>query len=169
MLPYMVLLAIGLLLYFVTGTISFSARSGQLSPSIWPRASLFLLAVACIYEILRVSTSGAKHPPVPDEQDGAAIDPEGRRYPWLLVGGMALTLAYALLVMTLGFFLSTFLYVIAFMYLGRYRHHLAIWLSATVMTLAIGFLFLRVVYLSLPRGEPPFDQVTDFIRIMIGG
>lgn len=168
-LPYVVLLAAAALLYAVSGTISFNARPGQLGPSSWPKAALCLLVIACVYEIVRRVFFDNPRPPIPDEQDGVAVEPEGRRYPWLLAGGVALTLAYAFLVARLGFFLSTFFYVIAFMYLGRFRRHAAIWLLASAMTLIIGFLFLRVVYVSLPRGEPPFDQVIDFLRILVGG
>ena len=61
----------------------------------------------------------------------------------------------------LGFLLSTFLFLAAFMYLGRYRKHVAIWGTSAVVTVLCGVLFLRFAYVSLPRGDPPFDRVTD--------
>ena len=42
-------------------------------------------------------------------------------YPGLLIGGIVLVAIYAVVVDILGFLLSTFLFLAAFMYLGRYR------------------------------------------------
>jgi putative tricarboxylic transport membrane protein len=36
------------------------------------------------------------------------------------------------------------------------------------MTVAIAILFIRFAYVSLPRGEPPFDRFTDLVRLLIG-
>ena len=40
--------------------------------------------------------------------------------------------------------------------------------SATITVLS-ALIFMRFAYVSLPRGVPPFDAFTDFIRIMLGG
>jgi len=92
-----------------------------------------------------------------------------RTYPWLLVGGIALVLVYALVVDKLGFLLSTFFFLATFMYLGRYRNHVAIWMTSLGITFAAALIFMRFAYVSLPRGAPPFDRVTDFIRMLVGG
>jgi hypothetical protein len=47
------------------------------------------------------------------------------------------------------------------MYVGGYRDHAAIWATTTAVTIFCGILFLRVAYVSLPRGVPPFDRATD--------
>ena len=70
---------------------------------------------------------------------------------------------------TLGFLLSTFLFLAVFMYFGRYRNHVAIWSTSAVITILAALLFMRLAYVSLPRGTPPFDAFTDFIRVMVGG
>ena len=102
-----------------------------------------------------------------DETEAREAPPQ--KYPWLLAGGIALVGIYAIVVNTLGFLLSTFLFLSAFMYLGRYRNHTAIWATSTVITLVAALIFMRFAYVSLPRGAPPFDAVTDFIRLMVGG
>ena len=167
--PYLLLLAVAGVLYGLANDIIFSARANQIGPSAWPKFAIGLLALACIYEIGRTFGRGADVPPVTDEQGGISAEIEGPRYPWLLAGGIALTFTYALIVTTIGFFLATFLYVVAFMYLGRFRNHVAIWLTATGLTFIMGLLLLRVVYVSLPRGMPPFDRIADFVRISAGG
>ena len=87
----------------------------------------------------------------------------------LLAGGIVLVVVYAFVVDFLGFLLSTFLFLAAFMYLGRYRKHKAVWAVSGGVTLAAALIFMRFAYVSLPRGVPPFDAVTDFVRVMLGG
>jgi hypothetical protein len=68
---------------------------------------------------------------------------------------------YAVLVPVFGFIVATFFFLAAFMYVGGYRAHGAIWAASTAVTLFCGILFLRIAYVSLPRGIEPFDRVTD--------
>ena len=86
----------------------------------------------------------------------------------LLIGGVILVAVYAVLVPVLGFVLGTFLFLAAFMYVGRYRNHAAIWGASAVVTLLCGVLFLRVAYVSLPRGVAPFDRVADAFLLIPG-
>ena len=85
-----------------------------------------------------------------------------------LAGGIALVGLYAVLVPVFGFLLTTFLFIAAFMYLGRYRNHLAAWATSAAITVLIGVLFLRIAYVSLPRGVPPFDRITDVFFLIPG-
>jgi hypothetical protein len=68
---------------------------------------------------------------------------------------------YAVVVPILGFILGTFLFLAAFMYVGGYRDHKAIWGTSAAVTIFCGVLFLRIAYVSLPRGIEPFDRATD--------
>jgi putative tricarboxylic transport membrane protein len=169
--PYVVGLALAGALYVYTGHIDFTPRPGQLGPDVWPRMAIALMAAACAFEIVRRLVVGATLTRgVVDmlEQSDAAQEEEEPTHPALLAGGVALLAAYALAVNTLGFLLATFLFIVAFMYLGRYRNHAAIWSISIAATFLIAFLFLRVAYVSLPRGAPPFDRFTDLIRLIVG-
>jgi putative tricarboxylic transport membrane protein len=167
-LPYFTGLIVATALYYFADHIAYTPRGGELGPDFWPKLAIGLMAAACVVEIVRAfaRASGTRGIAEMLEQ-GEEI--EGPSHWPLLIGGIALLSAYALLVGTLGFLLATFLFIAAFMYLGRYRYHLAIWTISVVATVLIGFLFLRFAYVSLPRGEPPFDRFTDFIRIILGG
>jgi hypothetical protein len=55
------------------------------------------------------------------------------------------------------------------MYLGRYRRHGMVWGVSGAITLTAALIFIRFAYVSLPRGTPPFDAITDFVRVMLGG
>jgi len=169
-LPYLVGLAVAAILFHFAQTIEYTPRPGMLGPDFWPKVAIGLLAVVCVFEICRIvlglrdETHGVAD--ALEKEDG---DDPPATYPWMLAGGIVLVSVYAVVVDILGFLLSTFLFLSAFMYLGRYRHHAAIWATSTVVTLMAALIFMRFAYVSLPRGEPPFDAVTDFIRVMLGG
>jgi hypothetical protein len=167
--PYVVGLALAAAMWVYIGRIDYAARPGQLGPDTWPKMALGLMAAVCLFEIVRGFVRGAAVTrgvadllANPEEEQG------GASHPWLLVGGIVLVSVYAVLVPVLGFLLATFLFLGAFMYLGGYRRHAAIWSISAAATVAVGLLFLRVAYVSLPRGMPPFDRFTDFIRLLAG-
>ncbi len=171
--PYLVGLAVAAFLYHLAGTITYPARPGQLGPDFWPRIAIVIIALACLYEIARLLVVGsgesvqgiAEH--LQGEEPDAEEEEGGRRRTGLLLGGLVLTLVYAVLVPKLGFLLASYLFLIVFMYLGGIRNHVAIWATSTVGMLVFAFIFLKVVYVSLPRGEPPFDQVTQFVMNLL--
>ncbi len=170
-LPYLVGLAIAGVLYHVAGNINYPARPGQLGPDFWPRLALAVIAIVCLYEIVRLIVVGSAEGRVQgiaehlegDDFDGEEGQANAGFGIYMLLGGLALVLAYAVLVPALGFLLASYAFLILFMYLGGIRNHLAIWASSTIGMLLFAFIFLKVVYVSLPRGVPPFDQVTQFV------
>lgn len=169
-LPYVVGLAVAAVLFYFARQIDYTPRPGSLGPDFWPKVAIGLMAVVCVFEIARglLGFKGEAHG-VADALETDADGEQPQTYPRLLAGGVVLVIIYALVVDTLGFLLATFLFLAAFMYLGRYRNHLAIWLTSAGITLAAALIFTRFAYVSLPRGTPPFDAVTDFIRIVLGG
>lgn len=169
-LPYVVGLAVSALLFYFARGIEYTPRPGALGPDFWPRIVIGLMAAACLFEIARIFL-GLKGEArgVADALETAEAEEPEKKYPWLLVGGIVLVTLYAFVVGYLGFLLSTFLFLAAFMYLGRYRHHRTVWLTSAGITVAAAILFMRIAYVSLPRGVPPFDAFTDLIRIILGG
>jgi hypothetical protein len=122
------------------------------------------MAAVCLFEILRIGFGGrAQAQGIAEVLDDGEGEAEAPSYPRLLAAGVALVLAYGLVITTLGFILSTFLFLAAFMYLGRYRAHGVIWVASLLGTLAVSLIFLKVVYVSLPRGVAPFDRLTDLV------
>lgn len=161
--PYALGLAIAVALFIYAGTFLYSPRPGQLGPDVWPRLAILLMGASCVYEISRRLIAGNQDATgflgafdrEPDVEDKEPV------YPRLLVGGIVLMGIYAVLVPVLGFIVGTFVFLAAFMYVGGYRAHGAIWGTSAAVTLFCGILFLRIAYVSLPRGIPPFDRVTD--------
>jgi putative tricarboxylic transport membrane protein len=169
-LPYAVGLALAIYLWVLTGQFQTTLRPGQLGPAFWPRIAICLMSAVCLFEIAKCLLGfGAGEikgiASTFDEQETLAPD---TRNTTALAIGLVLIIAYAALVTTLGYLLCSFLFVIAFMYAGGYRNHRVIWLSGALGLLAIAFVFLRLVYVSLPRGQPPFDVVTQLVSSLIG-
>jgi putative tricarboxylic transport membrane protein len=60
------------------------------------------------------------------------------------------------------------LYIAALIRSGRYRRWPVIAVVSVVGALAFMFVFMKVVYLSLPIGRPPFDAVSLALMQLMG-
>src|SRR6476619_5682320 len=151
--PYAVGLALAIALYIYAGTFEYAPRPGQLGPETWPRLAILLMGASCVWEISRRLIAGNQDAAGFLEAFDRETDTEEKQpvYPRLLIGGIVL-------VAVLGFILGTFLFLAAFMYVGGYRAHGAIWGASAAVTIFCGILFLRIAYVSLPRGIAPFDR-----------
>jgi hypothetical protein len=161
--PYAIGLAIAIALYIYSGTFLYTSRPGQLGPEAWPRLAILLMGASCVFEISRRLIVGNQDTTGILEAFDREPDVEDKQpvYPRLLIGGIVLMGIYAVLMPTLGFILGTFLFLAAFMYVGGYRAHGVIWGASAAVTIFCGILFLRIAYVSLPRGIEPFDRATD--------
>jgi hypothetical protein len=168
-LPYVVGAAVAAALFVYTGYIDYTPRPGAIGPTVWPRLAIALMAASCLFEIgRRILTKNADAAGLVDALDRDEPAEAETRYPLVLLAGIALVSVYAVVIPYLGFILATFLFLAAFMYAGRYRNHVAIWSASAILTLFCGILFLRIAYVSLPRGIAPFDRITDAFLVIPG-
>ncbi len=176
-LPYVLLLAGAGYFYYLATKFDFVAPGGRIGPDFWPKAVLGLLIATCAYELLKIvffekspaDLSGVlqdilQAAPAENAQNVEEVGP----FPQLLAAGVVLTVAYVFLIDKLGFFLCTFLYLAAFMYIGRYRRLGVIIATSLVGSLAFVFVFMKVVYVSLPLGEAPFVSVSLLLMKLLG-
>ena len=171
-LPYAALLVGAAYLYLNAGQFQYAARPGELGPDVWPRAILVLLMGVCAWEVLRRllfggAAAAAHRPPDTGADAGEDVD-EAPRHAHLLYGGIGLTVGYVLGMGTLGFFLATALYLALFMWVGRYRRHGVIAATSILGSLAFVFVFMKIVYVSLPLGVGPFKQLSVLILAALG-
>ena len=168
--PYVIGLAFAIALYIYAGTIDYAPRPGQLGPEVWPRLAILLMAGSCLFELTRRLVVGNRDATGLIEAFDREPEAEDTQpsHPRLLVAGIVLMGIYAVLLPVLGFILGTFLFLAAFMYTGRYRKHSAIWGTSALVTILCGVLFLRIAYVSLPRGIAPFDRITDIFFAIPG-
>ena len=167
--PYAALFVTAVYLYRDAGAFAAAGRPGQLGPDVWPRAVLVLLMIVCGLAILRRTLFAATGtaPPAVAKSDGES-NAIAQRFPWCLAGGIALTIAYVLALDWLGFFVSTVLYLALFMLVGRYRRVRVIAAASVVGSLAFVFVFMKIVYVSLPLGRGPFKALSVWILAMLG-
>ena len=189
-LPYALVLAAAVFLYIVATQIDFHQRAGTLGPDFWPKAILTLLAATCVFEIARVLLTRTPDTEVTGVleniverasgvvQDGGervaeqhaemAAEVAAEHHPVLLALGIASTLAYVALVSRMGFFLSTSIYIAGFLAIGGYRRWRVLAAVSVGGALVLMFVFMKVVYISLPIGVAPFSAVTLFLMQVMG-
>jgi len=168
--PYAALFAGAVYLYRDAGSFAAAARPGQLGPDFWPRAVLVLLMIVCGVEVLRrLLFARAAHDESSEPHPGADAPGESsERFPWRLAGGIAVTIAYVLVLDRLGFFVATALYLALFMVLGRYARMRVIASANLLGSLAFVFVFMKIVYVSLPLGVGPFQAISVWLLAMLG-
>lgn len=138
-------------LWPATRSLSDLAREGALGPGFWPRLSLLGLALACLAKAVeewRRARAWAWRPAPPPIAPGR------------LAGGIALIVAYAALAPVLGFPLTTAAFIVAFMALAGLRSWAGLAASAAIGTVALVYVFVKAVYLPLPKGDGPFEALT---------
>ena len=166
--PYAALLAGAAYLYHEAGAFAAAARPGQLGPDFWPRAVLVLLMIVCASQLLRhlllVRPLVPEAPTLPADEEASTAEP---RYPWRLAAGIGLSIAYVLSLDELGFFVATVLFLGLFMIAGRYYRARVVWLSSVIGSLVFVFVFMKVVYVSLPLGVGPFAEVSYLLMKLL--
>lgn len=166
--PYAALFVAAIYLYRDAGAFAVAGRPGQLGPDVWPRAVLVLLMVVCGLAIVRRTLFADDAAPTPLAQGDGEPAAAAQRFPWCLAGGIALTIAYVLALDWLGFFVSTVLYLALFMLVGRYRRTRVVAAASVIGSLAFVFVFMKIVYVSLPLGRGPFKALSVWILAMLG-
>lgn len=179
-LPYATVGAVAGYLYYAAAHFQYHARAGTLGPDFWPQAILVLTIAVCLYEVIKIAVRGAhthdvvgvlqdiveesadKHPAA--EPDAAPVE----SHPVLLLLGIGVTLLYVAAVQKLGFFLATVAYLIVFMLIGGYRRWGVIAAVGLIGSLLLMYIFMKLVYVSLPIGVDPFSQVTFFLMQVMG-
>lgn len=175
--PYLLVGAGAGYLYRVASQFEFQRRGDTLGPDFWPKAILVLVIAVCLYEIARALLFRARHEVggVLEElveesvQERGGSDEEAAPSAFVpLIAGMALTALYVWLLPLLGFFSATVPFLAAFIALGGYRRWGVLAAVSVAGTVLLFFIFVKVVYVSLPIGQGPFRQVTLALMRLLG-
>ncbi|MBI4490726.1 MAG: tripartite tricarboxylate transporter TctB family protein [Deltaproteobacteria bacterium] len=149
----------GLFFYWKSGEILRIQPKGQLGPDFWPRLVLgcliafsLLKGILALREARNLSTS----PGVVADINAQAT----KHNRWRLAGGIVLVLAYAYLTELVGFPLANFVFLLSFMVLAGMRRTRWLLTLPTLATVIFLYLFVRAVYVPLPRGEGIFEDLT---------
>ena len=158
--PELVLAVVAAYLFVLARNFEYEPEAGQLGPGFWPQllcAGIFVCALVRVAQKLRAE-------PV----TGAAIAEEEDHFRWQrLALALALVVGYVFGTVFLGYILATTLFFVAFVWLGGQRHWYVVPLGLAI-SLVFAFVFLKVVYISLPSGEGVFDQLSVLLYRLIG-
>lgn len=148
------LFVLGVYLFIKAGEIPQFQQKGQIGPDLWPRLILGgLIALSLLKGILALPRTGRSAGPVREEEK---VSRDWRK----LAAGIFLVVGYVLVTTLLGFPLANLLFLFAFMYVGGERKPLVLLLLPALGTIGLLYLFVKVVYLPLPRGIWIFDDLT---------
>ncbi len=174
--PYVIVFLLSGFLYYRATQIDFAAPGGRIGPDVWPKIILGLAMLTAAYEVIknliffkgRYEIDGVLESIIEAAPVELPEQAPTRSYPWLLVAGAGMTIAYAALIQTLGFFLCTVLFLAGFTWVGRYRRIGVILASSISGGLVFMFIFMKVVYVSLPLGVGPFEQFSILLMRLMG-
>jgi putative tricarboxylic transport membrane protein len=171
--PYAIILGVSAYLYDLALHFDYQKVPGRIGPDAWPRIILVLLMVICAYQVLRFSLrrkprelEGALRQ-LEAEVDPALVNPPGEhaRLAW---AGIALTFVYLLALERIGFFSASVVYLLLLMFVGGYRRPIAALAISLATSLAFVFIFMKIVYVSLPLGHGPFLDLSVGVMRMLG-
>lgn len=173
--PYVIVFLLAGFLYYRATQLDFVAPGGRIGPDVWPRAILGLAMLTAAYEVIknlvffkgRHEVDGVLES-ITEAAPGEPPPAPATLYPRRLVAGAGMTIAYAALIQTLGFFLCTVLFLAAFTWVGGYRRTGVILASSVAGGLVFMFIFMKVVYVSLPLGAGPFGELTLLLMRLMG-
>ncbi|HTZ00826.1 MAG TPA: tripartite tricarboxylate transporter TctB family protein [Xanthobacteraceae bacterium] len=168
-LPYLVVLAVGVFLYYTAENFEFEQASGRIGPGAWPKLILILLLASALWGAVSSALNAGKaaaHDDDADDMEALVRPPE--IYPGLVWVAVAATVAYLFILSYIGFFLATILYAFVLMYLGHYRQFVRASLLSVAIAFAFMFMFMRVVYVALPVGVAPFDNLSYALMAAMG-
>ena len=151
---------LAIVLFWHTRGLDDVAQTGQLGPGFWPRLVLIGLGAASLAKLVLDVRSVRRAVDVTVERP--AISPP------LLVAGIATIVLYVVAAPLLGFALATMLFVAAFMALAGARSAAAIVATSVLSTVVILYVFIKVVYLPLPKGAGAVENVTLALYRLLG-
>ena len=181
-LPYLIVLVISVGLFINAGQIGSGGGSSDqhlLGPAFWPQLILVLAMCVCIFEIsfhwfFDMEGVCGLLSQVTHEMERAEGGVEGiedeptESNPWRLAAGVGLTLIYVWLLPTIGFTLATLFYIGLFIWLGGYRRMGVVASVSLLGTLALVFIFMKIVYVSLPLGTGVFGKFSVALLPLLG-
>ncbi len=144
--------------YVLAGSIDENPMPGQMGPAFWPRTILVLLMASCVLKALEsylafgkgIADMGVESAP-PDVSVSK------------LIAMIILVLAVVPGMEILGFALANFIFLILFIRIAGMRKPPSLIVTSLLGTIFLLYLFGKVVYLPLPKGNWIFNDLTIFI------
>jgi putative tricarboxylic transport membrane protein len=144
--------------YVLAGSMDENPIPGQVGPAFWPRGILILLMASCVLKALESYFAFGKG--IADiGMESAPPDISVSK----LIAMIILVLAVVPGMEILGFALANFIFLILFIRIAGMRKLPSLIVTSLVGTIFLLYLFGKVVYLPLPKGDWIFNDLTIFI------
>lgn len=162
--------------YMLAGRLEFDSAPDRLGPDAWPKAILVLTIATCLVGVIKALVTRKSEgtevvfPVLPETPEDSleAVEQHGPIWLHLALLGIAVLVGYVLIIDFIGFLVATFLMIVTFLYVGRYRNHLVIGCSSVLGTLLFFYVFRKIAYISLPLGKEPFLSFSVFVSNAMG-
>ena len=168
-LPEVVVL--GLCVPLWAATSEWTSTVGGPGPAFYPRLLIALLALAMVVrvvqEVINIRRGVIEENGEAGLEEGVEIDTsllDMRR----VAVAIALSVVYVVATLFIGWTLATFALVIAFLWLAGKRNLLITVPLALTFSLGMSYIFVKIVYISLPTGVGAFDQFTVLLFELLG-
>lgn len=165
--PEVVFLLGAVYLFVAAGDFAGRRQPGELGPGFWPRVAALGLAVTLLVRIVQ-TVRAHRRPVVRVVRDFDDVDGEPETVYWRSVAiAVALAVGYVWATMFVGYLFATMAFLTAFAWLGGQRR----WytpLVGAVGALVLAYVFVGVVYVSVPTGVGVFDTLTVAIYRLLG-
>jgi len=167
LLPDVGILLAAAYLFYVAGNFEYQERPGQLGPQFWPQMAAVGLAAAVLVRIVQ-TIRDRNRPIVRVKSEFDEYERTEAELHWPSLGlVLGLVVGYVTSTMFLGYMISTALFLGLFIWLGGQRKWY-VTLVAALGALSFSFIFVGVVYVSLPTGVGIFDTITVEIYRLLG-
>ena len=165
--PDLAILLAAAYLFYVAGNFEYQERPGQLGPQFWPRMAAVGLAAAVLVRIVQ-TIRDRNRPIVRVKGEFDEYEQTEAEVHWPSLGlALGLVVGYVSATMFLGYMISTALFLGLFIWFGGQRKWY-VTLVAAAGGLLFSFIFVGVVYVSLPTGVGIFDTITVEIYRLLG-
>jgi putative tricarboxylic transport membrane protein len=154
------LLIVLLAVYFciLAGKIDAPPSPEQLGAAFWPKMILIFLMVSCGIKAGEILTAR--------RNTGTEATPAGPlpEVDTLKLAAMiAMVIAAVYFMDIIGFPMANFFFLLLFMRIAGLRKKLPLFLTSVLGTIFLLYLFVKIVYLPLPKGQWFFDDMTIFL------
>ena len=152
-----------LILYYLAGRMEEVPIPGQLGPSFWPKIVLLGLMIGCGIKSLEIFLSERRKAVEPQEGVKVEMVSLYSEIHWLkLAALMAIVLGSVYLIQTIGFLFTSLIFLPLFMAVAGMRKILPLFLCSILGTVLLLYIFVKVVYLPLPKGKWIFEDLTIY-------
>lgn len=167
--PYVLVFCVAAFLLYRAEHFEFVASGDQVGPDSWPKLILYMIMATSAFEgirrLLTARNAQSGSPIVPVTESPFEREQADMR---IVLTCVAASLVYLALFEIVGFFVDTLVFVMALIWIGRFRRFWTALVISLVTTLLFMLVFMRVIFVALPIGVGPFQLISTSLMRLLG-